>query len=65
MRKVVPMLDSNLTTEDFLDLTPSAFQSVVFGTIANSRTYTNVADIELCLDGKLYFATTYQKDFTF
>lgn len=63
MRKAVPMLDNSLTTAEFLDLIPSAFQSVVFGTIANSRPYTNVADIELCLDGKLYFATTYQKSF--
>ncbi len=63
MRKAVPMLDNSLTTAEFLDLIPSAFQSVVFGTIANGRPYTNVADIELCLDGKLYFATTYQKSF--
>lgn len=59
MRKAVPMLNNSLITAKFLDLIPSAFQSVVFGTIANGRTYTNVADIELCLDGKLYFATTY------
>lgn len=65
MRKAVPMLDNSSTTAEFLDLIPSAFQSVVFGTIANSRAYTNVADIELCLDGKLYFAMILQKAFTF
>ena len=63
MRKPVPMLDSKLSNAEFLDLIPSAFQSVVFGTVANGRPFTNVADIELCLDGKLYFATTYQKSF--
>lgn len=50
MRKAVPMLDNSLTTAEFLDLIPSAFQSVVFGTIANGRPYTNVADIELFLE---------------
>lgn len=63
MRKPVPMLDSKLSNAEFLDLIPSAFQSVVFGTVANGRPFTNVADIELCLDGKLYFTTTYQKSF--
>lgn len=63
MREQVPTLDSSLSKEEFLNLIPAAFQSVVFGTIANGRPYTNVADIELCLDGKLYFATTYEKSF--
>lgn len=63
MRIPVPTLDDSLSKEEFLKLIPAAFQSVVFGTIANNRPYTNVADIELELDGKLYFATTYQKGF--
>ncbi|CCK83359.1 Putative uncharacterized protein [Lactobacillus equicursoris DSM 19284 = JCM 14600 = CIP 110162] len=63
MRKQVPMLDDSLSKAEFLSLIPAAFQSVVFATIADGRPFSNVADIELEKDGKLYFATTYQKAF--
>lgn len=64
MRKEIPMLDSSLTKEEFLEYIPSSFQSVVFGTISSDgKPVTNVADIEALKDGKLYFSTTYQKAF--
>lgn len=64
MRKEVPQLDNNLTKEEFLALIVDSFQSVVFGTVDQSgNPHTNVADIELLRDGKLIFATTYQKAF--
>ena len=64
MRKPVPMLDRQLSGDEFLKLIVDSFQSVVFGTVdQNGDPHTNVADIEV-LDGKqLIFATTYQKPF--
>lgn len=52
MRKAVPMLNNSLTTAEFLDLIPSAFQSVVFGTIANGRPY--VKEVDLSYLDKIY-----------
>ncbi len=64
MRKEVPTLSNNLTKDEFLDLIVNSFQSVVFGTVdENGDPFTNVADIELKVEDKLLFSTTYQKAF--
>ncbi|CCI84676.1 pyridoxamine 5'-phosphate oxidase family protein [Lactobacillus pasteurii] len=64
MRKPVPMLDSKLTNDEFLQLIVDSFQSVIFGTVdENGDPHTNVADIEVRDGDKLIFATTYQKAF--
>lgn len=64
MRPAVPMLNDQLTADEFLQMIATNFQSVIFGTVdANGDPFTNVADIELCVDGQLIFATTYQKAF--
>lgn len=64
MRPAVPMLNDQLTTDEFLQMIATNFQSVIFWTVdANGDTFTNVADIELCVAGQLIFATTYQKAF--
>lgn len=64
MRKQVPILTNNLTKNEFLQLIPDCFQSVIFGTVdCHGNPITNVADIELVDQEKLIFSTTYQKDF--
>ncbi len=64
MRKNVPMLNQNLSNDEFLQLIVDSFQSVVFGTVdENGDPHTNVADIEIKDGNKLIFATTYQKAF--
>ncbi|MBP2058692.1 putative pyridoxamine 5'-phosphate oxidase family protein [Lactobacillus colini] len=64
MRKAVPALTNNLTKDEFLSLIVDSFQSVVFGTVdKNGDPFTNVADIELKVEDKLLFSTTYQKAF--
>ena len=64
MRQEIPMLDQTLTKEDFLALIVNGFQSVIFVTVdAKGNPVTNVADIELLRDGKLIFATSWQKGF--
>lgn len=64
MRKKVPMLDKQMTADQFLDLLVNAFQSVVFGTVdSNGNPHTNVADLELKDGNKLIFATSYKKAF--
>lgn len=55
MRKPVPMLDRQLSGDEFLKLIVDSFQSVVFGTVdQNGDPHTNVADIEV-LDGNRLF----------
>ena len=62
MRKPVPMLDRQLSGDEFLKLIVDSFQSVVFGTVdQNGDPHTNVADIEVLDGNRLIFATTYQK----
>ncbi|GFZ27479.1 pyridoxamine 5'-phosphate oxidase family protein [Lactobacillus corticis] len=64
MRKAVPFLDEQTSNEDFLRLFADSFQSVVFATVdRQGNPITNVADIELAEQGRLYFATTYEKPF--
>lgn len=64
MRSTIPMFSHPLSNQEFLQLIPDAFQSVIFGTVdAAGNPRTNVADIELLEKGQLIFATTYQKPF--
>ncbi|WP_296112623.1 pyridoxamine 5'-phosphate oxidase family protein [uncultured Limosilactobacillus sp.] len=64
MRPAVPMLNDQLTADEFLQMIVTNFQSVVFGTVdVYGDPFTNVADLELCIDQQLIFATTYQKAF--
>lgn len=64
MRKAIPTLSDKLSKDEFLSLIVDSFQSVVFGTVdQNGDPFTNVADIELKIEDKLLFSTTYQKAF--
>lgn len=64
MRSQIPVFSHQLSNDEFLQLIPDAFQSVVFGTVdAAGNPRTNVADIELKADDRLIFATSYQKPF--
>lgn len=64
MRSSIPIFTRKLTNDEFLQLIPDAFQSVIFGTVdADGNPRTNVADIELKDGDQLIFATTYQKPF--
>lgn len=64
MRSNIPTFTRKLTNDEFLQLIPDAFQSVIFGTVdADGNPRTNVADIELKDGDWLIFATTYQKPF--
>ncbi len=64
MRKEIPTLTNQTTSKDFLQLITDSFQSVVFGTVdQNGNPHTNVADIELYDNGRLIFATTFEKPF--
>lgn len=64
MRSSIPKLTNQLSNHEFLSLIPAAFQSVVFGTVdQDGNPRTNVADIELCQNDRLIFATTFEKPF--
>lgn len=64
MRNNIPILNDHLSNTDFLTLITDSFQSVIFGTVdQKGDPHTNVADIELCENGRLIFATTFEKPF--
>ena len=64
MRQHVPSLDTNLTNNDFLDLTVAYFHSAIFGTVdQNGEPHTNIVDLDFNEDGRLIFATTNKKNF--
>ena len=64
MRQYVPSLDTNLTNNDFLDLTVACFHSTIFGTVdQNGEPHTNIVDLDFNEDGCLIFATTNKKNF--
>lgn len=53
MRQHVPSLDTNLTNNDFLDLTVACFHSTIFGTVdQNGEPHTNIVDLDFNEDGR-------------
>ena len=53
MRQHVPSLDTNLTNNDFLDLSVACFHSAIFGTVdQNGEPHTNIVDLDFNEDGR-------------
>ena len=64
MREHVPLLNKNLTNEEFLDLIVNCFHSAIFGTVdQNGDPHTSIVDLVFNEEGRLIFATTNQKSF--